>query len=187
MDALWYKFLCQCKCVGQFQSLAPTEIMFNCNVQRIHVGEAISKLWWHQHKLNKNNPSFQKQNKKEGVKTTDVSQPIAKTKATDQQAGQGAMLCPYRPADATYRLGSRALLHLGCGSYISYNLLRRRSSGLIQKIHFIFSFSVWHFWREYRLFRESIFDFFFFLKKVPMCFCIYTTNSGLHLFGLFFY
>lgn len=68
MDALWYKFLCQCKCVGQFQSLVLTGIMFNYNVQRIHVGEAISKLRWHQHELNKNNPSFQKQNKKEGVK-----------------------------------------------------------------------------------------------------------------------
>lgn len=171
MDALWYKFLCQCKCVGQFRSLAPTG-MFNCNVQRIHVGEAISKLWWHQHELNKNNPSFQKQNKKEGVKTTDVSQTIAKTKATDQQADQGAMLCPYRPADATYRLGSRALLHLGCGSSISYNLLLRRSSGLIQKIHFIFSFSVWHFWREYRLFRDSIFDFFF--KRKFLCAFVFT-------------
>lgn len=127
-------------------------------------------------------PFFSKAEQERRGKTTDVSQPIAKTKATDQQADQGAMLCPHRPADATYRLGSRALLHLGCGSSISYNLLLRRSSGLIQKIHFIFSFSVWHFWREYGLFRERIFDL---KKKGSLYVLLYLYNKLCVSFILF--
>lgn len=90
------------------------------------------------------------------------------------------ILCSYR-IDATYHLCLQALFHLRCHSSVADSHLCRNWTfpRVIQKIHFIFSFCVWHFWREQGSSRVHLKNWFLDL-------IIYTTCPRFHMFALAF-
>lgn len=102
------------------------------------------------------------------------------------------IVCSYR-LRATYRLGRQALLHVGSGSGRCEpcgHLCRSQAHpGITQKIHFICSFQVWHFWREqgdYKVRRKNQFLHLSSYTTRPgfvcfVCFCVKWESIHLEL------